>query len=328
MYTVGEEVRGSPIPANEKKEYFCTFCKADWTAMEVLDNAGPHGFLCHRCNHTLTSEPDRTSTGHEQSTRFNDQFKFISELLPKIDSVHIPECDFDRALSKARPVVRDATHQRAATIPVDGGINRPMAVKGLTNTGPQSIAVNISTSDGPSVAEREAEKARKEKIVQQNALPSWMSNSTVTGESFSGTSGAGIGVANQDDVNKSAVSNAIADTNTSAEIDDYFERLKAEQAAAIARNSTLEDEDEDFDSDSDSDSDEFEDVQATENNSSVGTPAKTVLKQEESGVPSRDESADERALKRVKVEPDEKAANNIVDESSDEEDEEMEFEDI
>ncbi|KAF5138462.1 Transcription initiation factor IIE subunit alpha [Metarhizium anisopliae] len=178
VYTIDKEVQGAPVPANEKKEYFCSFCKAEWTAMEVLDSVGPNGFLCHRCHHTLTFEADRTSTGHEQSTRLNDQFKFISEILPKIDAVHIPECDFDRALAKARPVVRDATHQRAATIAVESGPNRPMAVKGLTNTGPQSIAVNISTSDGPSAAEKDAEKARKEKIAQQNALPSWMSNST------------------------------------------------------------------------------------------------------------------------------------------------------
>ena len=108
MYTINKDVQGTTEVAKEKKDYFCSHCKAEWTAMEVLDSVGPHGFLCHRCHQTLTFETDRTSTGHEQSTRLNDQFKFIGEILPKIDAVHIPECDFDRALAKARPVVRDA----------------------------------------------------------------------------------------------------------------------------------------------------------------------------------------------------------------------------
>lgn len=299
--------------------------------MEVLDSVGPNGFLCHRCHHTLTREADRTSTGHEQSTRLNDQFKFISELLPKIDAVHIPECDFDRALAKARPVVRDATHQRAATIAVESGTNRPMAVKGLTNTGPQSIAVNISTSDGPSAAEKEAERARKEKIAQQNALPSWMSNSTVTGESFAGTLGGGATAAKQENKTEDVSTGKIVDINASAQIDDIFERLKAEQAAEMAKGTIQGRGEEDFDSEEDDDDDdEFEDVPATENTSSLGTPNIAAVKREASGAWSRDgDSADERARKKVKVEPEikQEPKSDGGDESG-EEDEDMEFEDI
>lgn len=220
--------------------------------MEVLDNAGPQGFLCHRCSHVLTFEADRTSTGHEQSTRLNDQFKFISELLPKIDAVHINECDFDRALAKARPVKRDETHQRAQTIAADAGANRPMAVKGLANTGPQSIAVNISTSDGLTEAEKAAEQARKEQIAKQNALPSWMSNSTVTGESFSASAPAAGTTPIIKKEGKDSESAAAPAAN--AQIDDIFEMIKAEQAAKQAQVESEEDDDDD--------EDEFEDVPA------------------------------------------------------------------
>src|SRR5687768_12160207 len=64
VYTIDKEVQGTTQVASEKKEYFCAHCKAEWTAMEVLDNVGPQGFLCHRCSHVLTFEADRTSTGH------------------------------------------------------------------------------------------------------------------------------------------------------------------------------------------------------------------------------------------------------------------------
>ena len=287
--------------------------------MEVLDNVGPDSFLCHRCSHPLTFEADRNAGGHEQSTRLNDQFKFISELLPKIDAVHIPECDFDRALSKARPVVRDATHQRAATIPVDSGANRPMAVKGLTNTGPQSIAVNISTSDGLSEAEKAAEQARKEKIAQQNALPVWMANSTVTGEQVSGLDASNPLALRQENAKIPTLASSV-DKDATAKLDDIFERLKADQAAKAR-----EEENEDFGSEEeDEDEDDFEDVPATGNNSSRDTPITPAIKLETSEATSRvGDSSDERQAKRVKVEEIKKEA---VDEDS--EDEDVEFEDV
>ena len=294
--------------------------------MEVLDNSSERGFLCHRCNHPLNFEADRNPTGHEQSTRLNDQFKFITELLPKIDSVFIPECDFDRALAKARPIVRDATHQRAATIAMDSGANRPMAVKGLTNTGPQSIAVNISTSDGPSEAEKEAERARKEQIAKQNALPSWMSTSTVTGESFSGAADGTPTAATKKVVEdaKNVIPTKASDPNATSDIDDIFEKLKADQAAERAREAMGDDE-----SGSEEDEDEFEDVPATGTTSSgreaTGTPN---IKREASGDPSREgDSSDERHAKRVKIEPHVNSAANDSGDGS-EEDEELEFEDV
>ncbi|KFH43261.1 Transcription initiation factor IIE subunit alpha-like protein [Hapsidospora chrysogenum ATCC 11550] len=332
VYTIDKEVQGTTVQTDEKKEYFCRHCKAEWTAMEVLDNSSEQGFLCHRCNHPLTFEADRNPTGHEQSTRLNDQFKFITELLRKIDGVHIPECDFDRALAKARPVVRDAQHQRVETIAVDAGANRPMAVKGLTNTGPQSIAVNISTSDGPSEAEKEAERARKEKIAKQNALPSWMSNSTVTGESFSGAvPGAHTAATKKEEVDSKESQPKSADTNASIQIDDIFERIKAEQAAERAREAMGDD------SSGSEDEDEFEDVLATGASSGQDMASTPNIKREASGDTSRDgDSSDERQAKRVKIEPDIKAepdakesardSGNASDE--DDEDEELEFEDV
>lgn len=326
VYTIDKEVQGTPIVANEKKEYFCSFCKAEWTIMEALDSVGPGGFLCHRCNRILTYEADRNAGGHEQSTRLNDQFKFISELLPKIDAAHIQECDFDRALSKARPVIRDATHQRIATIAADDGANRPMAVRGLTNTGPQSIAVNISTSDGPSAAEKEAEKARRDKVAQQNALPAWMSNSTITGDSFAGAASNGAGGVKGDEASRDLSKGKLANNNASAQIDDIFERLKAEQAANLARGADDEDEEEEYESE-----DEFEDVPATENPSALGTPAVgREASGEVSGVQSRSgDSSDERVAKKARIESDiKKVEGTGAEEEDEEDDDELEFEDV
>lgn len=200
-------------------------------------------------------------------SRLHDQFKFISELLPKVDAVYIPECDFDRALSKARPVIRDATHQRAATVPVEGGRSQPTAVKGLANTGPQSITVNISTSERPFKAYKAAEKALKEKIAQLNALPAWMSNSTVTGESFLGAAAADEVSTVKSEAIKHVAKGMLLDDNASAQTDSIFEKLKAEQAAERARETVKKDGEDDDDEDDDEfdsdEEDEFEDVPAT-----------------------------------------------------------------
>ena len=290
--------------------------------MEVLDNAGPGGFLCHRCGMVLQDETNQNAGGHEQSKRLNDQFTFISELLPKIDAVRVPECDFDRALAKARPVVRDAAHQRADTIAADGGGSRPMGVKGLTNMGPQSIAVNISTSDGLSEADKEAERLRKEKIAQQNALPSWMSNSTVTGESFSAVGTSGQLATTRDEQEGKQPSETLVDAKASAQIDDIFERLKAEQAAERAREM---EEEEDDDEEADFGSDHgFEDVPA----SGAGTLGTPLIKREASGEVSFGDSSDERFAKKVKVEPVVKKEEDSEEDEDEDEDEEMEFEDV
>lgn len=322
MYTIDKDVQGTTQRTSEKKDYFCSNCKAEWTLLEVVDNGSPEGLLCHRCGHVLTRATEQNSGGHEQSTRLNEQLKFISDLLKKIDDVHIPECDFDRALAKARRVVRDATHQVAATIPVDSGINRPMAVKGLTNTGPQSISVNISTAEGASEAEKMAEVARKEKLAAQNALPAWMSNSTVTGESFAGAVGTGMAAVKNEARPDSDSKQNTVDSKTIAKMDDFFETLKAEQAAK-----KLQDQSDDG---SEEDEDDFEDVPATENNSGFGTPSLSQsMKREPSGDLSRDDSiAEEHVHKRAKIEPTLKTEETGDDSIEDDDEDEMEFEDV
>ncbi|TEA09796.1 Transcription initiation factor IIE subunit alpha [Colletotrichum sidae] len=268
VYTVDKQIQGTTVPASERKEYFCGRCKAEWTQMEVLDN----------------------------STRLNNQFKFITELLPAIDNVVVPDNTFDVAISKASPVVRDASYQLVSTVPVSS--LQPTAVKGLDNVGPKSMSVSISTTDGPSEAEKAADKARKEKIAQQNALPSWMSNSTVTGESFSTQAGPTPASKVEEADDKDAVAQS-TDNREHAELDDYFARLKAEQAAEAAR--VLEEEG----SDDEEEEDAFEDVTPVGDATPVPKPEAPA-------------ETDESTAKRVKVEMPEDG----------ESDEDVEFEDV
>ncbi|KAI0124425.1 TFIIE alpha subunit [Xylariales sp. AK1849] len=313
VYNLDKSVQGNAVPAAEKKEYFCNICKSEWTVMEVLDNPGRLGFNCHRCGSLLVHDPERQSGGHEQSTRLNNQLKFITDLLPQIDSKPIPDVTFEDAIRVAKKPVRDATNQVAASVVVEDSA-KPTAVRGMVDTGPKSIAINITASDGPSEAEKEAERARKDKIAEQNALPEWHTTSTVTGISYAGNANAANVTKDEDEDQKPDADSLNAKEN--AELDDLFARLKQQQEAEAARKAAEDEEDEQ----EEDDEEEFEDAILP------STAGNTTSQGEKRAASSVDTSAadtpasEERSAKRVKVE------EPTMDDDSD--DEELAFEDV
>lgn len=322
------------VPLSERKEYVCPRCKADYTQLEVLTNAGPMGFTCDRCGAVLSHEVDRTSAGHVKVTRLNNQLKFITDLLFRIDSVIVPDNNFEYAIETALPVARDEQHQVAKATVVEP--LKPTSVKGLADTGPKKIDIKISTSEGPTEEEKEAERLRKEKIALQNALPSWMANSTVSGESFSADSG-GAALFKPEPEKKVEPQNKGLDAKQAEELSSVMADLKREQEAMAAAAALRKEED-----DSDEEEDEFEDVVPTP---PVGTPgpasqglkpAPSPLRQ--SSVPFKSENvangsftslkrespADaDRPAKKIKVEE-----ADLMEDDDDDDEEGLEFEDV
>ncbi|KAI1188510.1 hypothetical protein F5B17DRAFT_395213 [Nemania serpens] len=293
VYHLDKAVQGNAKPAAEKKEYFCRRCRAEWTQMEVLDKADPvKGFKCHRCDDVLVFDPSREAGGHEHSTKLNNQLRFITDTLPKLDAMVVPENTFETAHAAARPVVRDATNQAAPSIVVE--MAKPTAVKGMANTGPQSIAVDITELEGPTEAEKKAEQERKEKIAQSNALPSWHLQSTVTGASYGGASTLPIAKADEEEEKKPT--DQADDTMHSEEVTNLFEML-ARQQAEEARRKEAEADDSDEEDDEDEEEEEFEDI--TNNISSVGE--KRHASSATTSVANTPMS-EERPTKKVKVE--------------------------
>lgn len=268
VYLIDKQVQGNTVPTDERKEYFCSRCKSEWTVMEVLDKWSPQGFLCHKCGFLLEHDADSNRGGHEQSTRLNAQFKFITDLLPKIDQVVVPENTFEQALASARPVLRDETNPANITAPVEGSFSKPTAVKGLVNQGPTSISVTITTESGPTAADKAAELARKEKIAEQNAMPLHFTHSTISGEQFMAGAQPVFKSSESLDADKKDIElNTPSANGDGAEIDDYFARLKAEQAKEAEQE-----KDEEYETDEDEE-DDFEDVVPNGIGSDVGTPA-------------------------------------------------------
>lgn len=323
-FKLDKKVQGDAIPAQEKKEYFCLVCKAEWTQMEVLDNVDIHrGFMCHRCDNILKFEPDREAGGHELSTRLNSQLKFIIDVLPKLDTVTIPEGDFETAHARALPVIRDAANQVAASVVVEG-FARPTAVRGMANTGPQSIAISITDTDGPTEAEKEAERARKEEVAQMNALPSWHTTSTVTGLSYAlNANPTAVHRSEEDDAKKPDES--AADAAHDREMEALFKSLDEQRRKELEEeeeDDNDEDDDEGGEDEDEEDDDDVKgrDVEFVDVSADVSTLGEKRLAS--SGPTSAAETpASERPSKKVKVE-------EPADDGESEDDDDLQFEDV
>ncbi|GAW16806.1 hypothetical protein ANO14919_062450 [Xylariales sp. No.14919] len=310
VYHLDKAVQGNAKPASEKKEYFCRRCQAEWTQMEVLDKVDPiRGFICHRCDDILVFDPEREAGGHEQSTKLNNQLRFITDTLPKLDAMVVPENTFETAHAAARPVIRDATNQAAPSIVVES-IAKPTAVKGMANTGPQSIAVDITENEGPSELEKKAEQERKEKIAQSNALPAWHLQSTVTGASYGGANPLPTTKADEEEEKKPT--DQVDDTMHSEEVTNLFEMLARQQAEEAQRKEAEADDSDEEEDDQDDEEEEFEDIM---NNTGE-------KRQVSSGTTSIADTpaSEERPPKKVKVE-------EPADEA-DSDDEDVAFEDV
>ncbi|KAI6715266.1 hypothetical protein B2J93_3542 [Marssonina coronariae] len=258
VYLLNKQVQGNTVPEMERKEYFCSRCKSEWTQLEVLDKWDiALGFRCQKCDGILDHDPDNNRGGHEQSTKYHAQFRFITDLLPKIDETIIPESTFDRALASQLKVLRDETNPANETAPVDPSAAKPSAVHGLKNAGNTSISVTLTTSDGPTEAEIAADKALKEKTAIQNAMPVHFTHSTITGEQVKFNQGSSHTSSLEPD-KKKIDSNASSTNGDGAEIDSYFARLRAEQAKEAEREQEEED-----DSDEEEEEEDFEDVVPT-----------------------------------------------------------------
>ena len=173
-------------PSEEKKDFACPRCKAQWTELEVLDKVSPMGFECHRCGGLLERQETDAwdSTGHAKQSKLMSQLDGLLKMLQQVDSQDIPNNDFDTAFSLAVPVQRDQNvNPRQQTMPSNAPKPPPAAVKGMmAQLVAAQLDVSVTTGSEGTTAEQAAEAQRKATIAAQNILPVWHTTSTVTGE--------------------------------------------------------------------------------------------------------------------------------------------------
>lgn len=250
---------------DERKDYHCPQCHAEYTQMEVLDTVGPSGFLCRRCGAPLDQAADagRAHAGHEVQSRLNAQLAGFEDLLRQIDAAAVPENDFESALAAALPVVRDATNPAARIEAVDTRA-RPATVHGLKAEA-ERIELTL-VDDSKRSRELEAAQAaeRKARATAQNALPVWHTASTVTGEATP----LGVAESVKREQDAAVVGGFVKGEEGDEErkeglvdssgLDAYFAAVKEEREREAKR--AREEEGEDEEDEDEEDEDEFEDV--------------------------------------------------------------------
>lgn len=245
-------------PNEEKKDYSCPRCKAQYTQIEVLDMWSATGFDCSRCGASLEREEraDGASTGNEMSTKFATEMKPFIEMLQKIDDEIVPANDFDTAFSMAVPVQRgEDTNSKTTTAPLAVTKTLPTTVKGMTQVAAGPLDINLTSSAEQSAAEKAAEAKRKAAIAAQNTLPEWHAKSTVTGESVA------VRKDSEQQANGAILLNdEEEDRKDGNKLDDELNAYYA-QMAQEAENEKLKAEEPDSDDDEEEeDEDDFEDV--------------------------------------------------------------------
>lgn len=269
VFFLTKKVKDAYKPSEEKKDYFCPRCKAQYTQLEVLEKVFDGGFLCLQCDGVLQRDEISAADGigHQTQSKLMSQIEPFLELLKRIDAEEIPQNDFATALSNAVPVARDSqTHP----VVIDTAMNAQSDVKLFPKFKQEAnieVKVNLISDENKQDVE-DAAKAQKLAQEKQNALPSWHTQSTLDvskkEEGFTeskvskhqSTNGSNNldwhddGDKRSDDEDKDKLN-----IKQNTEMEAYFASLKAEQErAAVA-----EEEEEEFYNEDDDD-DGFEDV--------------------------------------------------------------------
>jgi len=185
LYKLNKQIENLGAPTREKKDLICSRCKSEYTELEVMDSVDFDGnFRCHRCSGVLDSQEETSDAPAENESmkRMNVQFEKILSLMRQIDNTNVPENDFDTALQYYLPIDRPDSHPGTRGTPLEDG-NKPLIAssKGLAMA-PEQISVNLTDQTVDDAPSEQALAAQRAKQASQNALPDWISRSTLSGE--------------------------------------------------------------------------------------------------------------------------------------------------
>ncbi|KAL5003431.1 TFIIE alpha subunit-domain-containing protein [Aspergillus recurvatus] len=259
-------------PSQERKEYICLRCGAEWTELDVLSLYSDEGFECQNCGAILERTEDVKGsegidrTGHEKNSKLMAQLDGMLKLLKQIDSVEIPPNDFDTAWDHKIDVVRNQhTNPTRAAVVVPS--KKQEAVRGNLKTDASALEISLTSSEEKSAAEQKEEAARKAALEKQNALPVWHTHSTV-----STTAGNVSAIKTEPDVKiKPELLKEEEDQKPNlVDLDDkvaaYYAEMEREKALQAQEDASSAEEDSD-------EFDEFEDVGVSASASDTASPA-------------------------------------------------------
>ncbi|KAJ5590253.1 hypothetical protein N7450_004225, partial [Penicillium hetheringtonii] len=240
-------IKAQYTPSEERKEYICLRCSAEWTELDVLSLVSDDGnFECQNCGAVL----ERT-----------EDIKCLNSSNKSIPSKSPPN-DFDTAWDHKVEVARNQqTNPIRAAIPVPP---KPQdATRTTLKTDSAALEISLTSSAEKSAAEQEEEAKRKAAVEKQNALPVWHTHSTVNANNNDATiikNEAGVPIKQDVDEDQKPSLDALDD-----KVAAYYAEMEREKALQAQQDASSAEEDSD-------DFDEFEDVNVS-GPSGPGTPA-------------------------------------------------------
>ncbi|PSK35014.1 Transcription initiation factor IIE subunit alpha [Elsinoe australis] len=324
LHRLSRHIEQQGASTQVRKELVCPRCKSSFTTLEVMDSQTALGeFKCHRCDHVLQEEEDNEGPAENESMkRMNSQLSKIVDLMRKIDSTTVPENDAETAYGNRVAVERPDTNPGSQATVVHEAKPLIASSKGLAMA-PEKVSVNLT--DGkvdPEEEAREKKKAeRKAKEASQNALPEWITKSTLTGElTKAGQKEIDDRKKRGEDVpdwlgEEAGEEDGKKDIGESAALESYFDQLrKAQEAERRGVNEGSEDDDED--------EDDFEDVV-------MGDAKRVKVEDNETkssnGIKKEESPQTNGVDKKIKEEPKD---DGKVSDADDDDDDELEFEDV
>lgn len=256
----------------ERKEWKCPHCKAEWTELEVLDKVGVEGFECHRCGHTLEFVEDAQGGEegkhkHEKIKRLNQQLKVFDDLINKIDDVNVPENAFDDAWAgKVEvPKMRGSGLVKSEHMYV-GRSNAFVKGEGPGSTDAARLQINISSGADQERQDEERKETRRKELAKQNQLPEWhttiagVKNEAQVKAEASATNGRGVDGGAAPSSSAALKKDEAGDSKNGVlsieeEMQKYMEDMAREKAEAEKAAAIEDAEDQD-----DVDDEDFEDV--------------------------------------------------------------------
>ena len=266
----------------DAKGYVCPRCNKQFSPLDVVTlTATARGFECDRCDAELVDDDDsvEVKSSQERLGRLMEQLKPVIDLLKKIDEAVVPQNEFEDALRQCIPVARVKNLLTGAVVTTGylggpGGSDLgdiPYTKGGLNTPAAAPLEITFTSGEEKSVADKAAQIAKRNAQIEQNALPVWHTQSTVSGEITKlGLKEAAareeregfLGGAADDSAGAKKEEPGKVEVNA---IQEYYAAMAAQKAREAAEEEEEDEEEEE--------EDEFEDVVTADVTPSVGTPA-------------------------------------------------------
>ena len=170
---LSDTIENEHRPVADDVQFYCPRFRSEWCQMDVLDNLGPEGVLCHRCGFTL----ERREDDAQKYRRLRSQIDPLMTSLSSIDPRRIPRFDVASALERKSLLEPDqATCLSQPDDPTAGGIRRELFAEVNESNARTGIDLAVSL-----YADEEAPRRKEVKTAQErdNSLPIWHRESKI-----------------------------------------------------------------------------------------------------------------------------------------------------